>query len=326
MSFNIYCKKELANQKYENTCCEIAFLSAVIKSSAEIKRINNGFEVFIKTGIYDVYKTVQEILKTIYPFIQKIKVREINKNFSEKQYEIIIRKKEAKQILLDCKIIENDDKGQLIEKESFDKYLVSEKCCQKSYIKGVFIGCSTNNILITHNIYNKNNIKLSSGYKLQFRFNNERMANDFKDLLSKNEIYSKLSLSKKGYIVYMKNSESILDFLAYIDLKKCYMSLQNEIIFRQIRSNANRQSNCTAGNVSKTIKASFKQIEDIETIDRAIGIDSLDERLQDVALLRLANPEESLDDLVSLSSEGISKSGLNHRFRKIANIASKLGG
>ena len=102
------------------------------------------------------------------------------------------------------------------------------------------------------------------------------------------------------------------------------MNLSNEIIMRELRNKVNRQVNCINANINKTVEASLKQVNAINTIINTIGLDSLSEDLQEVAVLRLANQEESLDELLKLSTIKLTRSGLNHRFRKLIKKASTL--
>ena len=125
-------------------------------------------------------------------------------------------------------------------------------------------------------------------------------------------------------IVYLKGSESIEDTLTFIGASQCTLELMNMKIYKDIRNKANRLANCDAANIDKVVKAAMKQIEDIRLIDAAIGLDSLSEELREVAVLRLDNSDMSLQDIGESLSEPISRSGVNHRFRKLAKIAEEL--
>ena len=112
--------------------------------------------------------------------------------------------------------------------------------------------------------------------------------------------------------------------MALVGAYNSVLELQNELAVRELRNKVNRQTNCVNANISKTVEASLRQLHAIEVIEQTIGLDSLPEDLQVVALLRLANTEESLDELLKLSKIKLTKSGLNHRFRKLIKIADEL--
>ena len=140
------------------------------------------------------------------------------------------------------------------------------------------------------------------------------------------EITSKLSSRKKIFVLYLKDSEAIKDLLALVGAEQSVLDLSDEMAKRDLRNTVNRQVNCINANINKTIEASLKQIQAINYINKKIGLDSLPEDLQEVAVLRLANPQESMDELLKLSTIKLTKSGLNHRFRRILKIADILKG
>ena len=150
------------------------------------------------------------------------------------------------------------------------------------------------------------------------------MASLILDLLSNFDIFAKKVERRGQFVVYLNKFEQISDLLALLGATNSMLKLNNENAIRSVRNNINRQNNCLEANISKTISASLKQIDAINFIDSTIGISSLDPTLQDVALLRIANKEESLDNLVKLCNFEISKSGLNHRLNKIIKISNSL--
>ena len=125
-------------------------------------------------------------------------------------------------------------------------------------------------------------------------------------------------------MLYLKEASQICDLLAIIDATSCNLQLQNEIVAREMRNQVNRETNCFSANVAKTISASAKQLDAIEKIRTSIGLEKLDPDLCEVALLRIANQEESLDELLALSTIKLTKSGLYHRFKKIIKIAQSI--
>ena len=129
---------------------------------------------------------------------------------------------------------------------------------------------------------------------------------------------------KNAFVLYVKDVNTIQDLLALLGANKAVLDLSNEIVTRELRNKVNRQVNCINANINKTVEASLKQVAAINTIIKTIGLESLSEDLQEVAVLRLANQEESLDELLKLSTIKLTRSGLNHRFRKIMKIASTL--
>lgn len=190
----------------------------------------------------------------------------------------------------------------------------------KSFVVGAFLGCATSSIKISL----KPEEKTTSGYHLEFDSKNEEFLKLLCTLLANFNINGKIIKRKNTFVLYVKDAENVSDTLALVGASDSVLTLQNEIVKREFRNKINRQTNCESGNISKMVSASMKQIEAIEKIERKVGLDSLSEDLQEVALLRLANPEESLTDLLKLSTLNLTKSGLNHRLRKLIVIAYNL--
>ena len=190
----------------------------------------------------------------------------------------------------------------------------------KMFCKGAYIGTATSSIKISNSPENKT----TSGYHLEFDSKNHDYLINLSSYLASFDISPKIIKRKNYYVLYIKDAEQVSDTLALVGAFSSVVSLQNEIVKREFRNKINRQTNCESGNITKLVSASMKQIAAIEKINESIGISSLDPELEEVAILRLANPEESLSDLLKLSTLKLTKSGLNHRLRKIIAIADNL--
>ena len=129
---------------------------------------------------------------------------------------------------------------------------------------------------------------------------------------------------KAKTVVYLKEGEQISDFLGAIGATGSLMKLENARILRDIAGNINRQVNFEAANLKKTGIASLRQLEDIELIERTIGIRSLPPNLGSAALLRLENPDKSLTELAEASDPPVGRSGMNHRLQRIKEIADRI--
>ena len=164
----------------------------------------------------------------------------------------------------------------------------------------------------------------SIGYHLEFSSKNYGFLSMLSEYLAEFEINAKLLKRKKTYVLYIKDAEQVSDTLALVGANSSVIELQNEIVKRELRNKINRQTNCESGNITKMVNASIKQLEAIDKIESTIGLSALPPDLEEVAILRIANPEESLTDLLKLSTLNLTKSGLNHRLRKLISIADNL--
>ncbi len=133
---------------------------------------------------------------------------------------------------------------------------------------------------------------------------------------------AKTAVRRGQYIVYIKDSESIEDTLTFIGAQNCTLEIMNVKIYKDVRNKANRIANCDSANIDKVVNAAMKQTEDIRIIEAADGLDSLPDELREVAEIRLENIDMSLKEIGEILS--ISRSGVNHRFKRIARIAGDI--
>ena len=133
---------------------------------------------------------------------------------------------------------------------------------------------------------------------------------------------AKTAVRRGQYIVYIKDSESIEDTLTFIGAQNCTLEIMNVKIYKDVRNKANRLANCDSANIDKVVNAAMKQTEDICLIESSDGLESLSDELREVAEIRLENMDMSLKEIGEILS--ISRSGVNHRFRRIARIADDI--
>jgi DNA-binding protein WhiA len=159
---------------------------------------------------------------------------------------------------------------------------------------------------------------------MEFTVPEEGLAEQLSTLLGDIGVTAKTVLRRGQHIVYIKGSESIEDTLTFIGAQQCTLELMNVKIYKDVRNKANRIANCDAANIDKVVDAAMKQIEDITYIEKTKGLDYLSDELRELAELRLDNVDMSLKEIGDNLTVPISRSGVNHRFRKIAKIAEDL--
>lgn len=179
-------------------------------------------------------------------------------------------------------------------------------------IAGIFLACGSVN-------------NPEKKYHLEFVMPHIQLCNDFGLLLLENySVLAKQTERKKAQIVYIKESDNIIDLLTIMGATNCSLEFINVKMMKELRNKINRAVNCDNANIEKTLRAAEKQVADIELIEETIGLASLPESLREMAELRYENPDISLKDLGSLAEPPISRSGVNHRLTRISEIAEKL--
>ncbi|PWS22995.1 DNA-binding protein WhiA, partial [Enterococcus faecium] len=130
---------------------------------------------------------------------------------------------------------------------------------------------------------------------------------------------------KNGFITYLKEAEKITEFLSIIGATSALLHFEDVRIMRDMRNSVNRLVNCETANLNKTINAAVRQIDNIKYIQSTVGLEALPERLREIAALRIANEDVTLKELGEMLTTGqVSKSGINHRLRKLDQIAERL--
>ncbi len=163
-------------------------------------------------------------------------------------------------------------------------------------------------------------------YHLEFTPPAQQLYFDLDSILQGFGISARRTERKGHAVLYIKDSENIEDILTFIGAKQCTIDLINIKIYKDMRNKVNRIANCDAANIEKVINASSRQIKDIITVQEAGLFDSLSEELREVAQLRIDYPEYSLQEIGENLTKPIGRSGVNRRFRKIAEMADEIRG
>lgn len=220
-------------------------------------------------------------------------------------FTLTVESKEDRHKLLEYFKIDNS-KPLCIETEKFlkEKYY-------SFFVAGAFMVCGSIN-------------DPSKEYHLEFVTPDEILSEQLGKILSSFGIQAKFTVRKNSYIVYIKESENIEDLLTIMGASRCTLNLMNVKVEKEMRNKVNRAVNCDSANIEKALNASEKQIKNISLIENKIGIKSLPEELQEIAELRLANPDFNLKEISENLDPPISRSGANHRFIRLAKIAENL--
>ena len=166
--------------------------------------------------------------------------------------------------------------------------------------------------------------KVDEFFRVTFAMTDEQTAAFLKEQMAAFFVHAKIILRKQKYILYLKDSEEIIQILNVMEAHKSLMELENIRIIKEMRNSANRQSNCDSANINKMVRTAARQVEDIRYIEETIGLEQLAPTLREMAQVRLDNPDVSLQELGTYLDPPVGKSGVNHRLRKLKEIAEGL--
>ena len=305
MSFTMNVKEEICTKDFpmlEN----IAELSGYIRSNWK-KDID---KIELVTENAKIAKRLYTLIKRIYGVETTFENRKLA-NFSKKMLYVIIIKNKVVSILRDLSLIDEDNNFIDSPKE----YITGSIEEEKAYIRGSFLSKGS----ITDP---------KSGYHLEMLYDNKFEAVFVQRLLNNFNLNSKIIIRDTKYMVYIKEAEKVSDFLKIVGAVKETLYYENVIIEKEQKNITNRLNNCEQANIDKIIMSANKTIEEIDKIDEILGLDMLDEKIQETCNYRKKYPEVSLEELAKImtieTGNKVGKSGLNHRFRKIKSIYENL--
>lgn len=307
MSFASETKKELTTIETSG-CCTKAELSALIRMNGSLSFSNRQLVVNIQTENAAIARRIYVLIKRNYEAQVELLVRK--KMRLKKNNVYIVRLKEkAKHILEDLGIVED---GFAFVYQISDR-ITAKDCCRRAYLRGAFLaGGSVNN-------------PETSSYHLEVFSMYEEHNEALCSLMNTFGLNAKTLERKKGFITYLKEAEKISDFFSITGAHSALMRFEDVRIVRDMRNSVNRLVNCETANLNKTIGAALRQVENIKFIDQTVGLGILPDRLREIAELRVLHQDVTLKELGEMvSGSAISKSGINHRLRKIDEIADKI--
>lgn len=306
MSFASEVKKELTGLEVHREHAK-AELAALIRMNGSLGLVNQQFILNVQTENAAIARRIYALLKDHYHVRSELLVRKKMKLKKNNVY-IVRLKQDTKKILADLDIMEG-----LVFQSHVSKQITENPQKIRSYLRGAFMASGSINNPET------------SRYHLEIYSTYEEHNEDIYKMLNYYRLNAGILERRNGYISYLKGAEKIADFLTLIGATNSMLKFEDVRIIRDMRNSVNRLVNCETANLNKTINAASKQINNIHYIEQMVGLNALPDKLQEIAELRLNYPEVSLKELGEMmTTASISKSGINHRLRKINEFAEEL--
>ncbi|MGR3741538.1 DNA-binding protein WhiA [Companilactobacillus sp. DQM5] len=283
-------------------------LAALLRMNGSLAIQDHHFVLSAVTENPVIARRIYSLLKQNYSVESDLLVRKKMKLKKNNQY-IVRLKNDTNRILKDLGIM---SEGGFQLNTDVPSEILNEEQRMRSYLRGAF--------LATGSVNNPE----TSRYHLEIYSLYESHSDDLLKMMNHFDLNARVTKRRNGYIVYLKEAEKIAEFLLVVGAKNSMMKFEDVRIVRDMRNSVNRLVNCENANLNKTVSAAAKQIENIKFLSNTVGLDSLPEKLREIAQIRLENPEVSLKELGDMVPSGaISKSGINHRLRKINQIAQE---
>lgn len=306
MSFATGVKEELAGLPLGGECCRRAELAGVVLAAGSLHLKAGGLQAEVVTDSPAIARRVYKLVKSLYgghPMIEQRERHRLNRVYS---YRVVVSPDAAaRRMLEDVGILGRGDVTIGIRPD-----LVRLSCCEGAFLRGLFLGCGSMS-------------DPGKGYRLDLVLQDEQLARSAASLLAGADIKARLSPREGSTALYVKEADHISAFLAMAGAHAGMLRLESVRVEKGVRNTVNRVVNCDTANLGKATRASAEQTDDILLIARTFGLESLPVALRETAGARLDNPDATLERLSELLGH-VSKSGLNHRFRRIGRIADDI--
>lgn len=306
MSYTIEIKKEISEIKSTNSEM-IAELSGFIRNNAYL----NNNTLYLTTENEFTIERLTSFFKKLYEVELNVEVKD-NLNFNKKNLYLLSTNSKVDLILKDIGYYDNNNNYL----ETPPTYIVGANEEIRAYLRGTF--------LCTGSI---NNPK-TSRYHMELLISKPNEAVFIQKLLNIFDLNAKILNREKGYMIYIKEAEKISDYIRILGANRAVLFFEDARIYREKKNQTNRLNNCEQANMDKVFLTAEKQLEQIKIIEESDSYELLDDRTKQAFDYRKKYPESSLKELSEIitleTGKSITKSGLNHRFRKIKELAKQL--
>ncbi|MCR5669862.1 MAG: DNA-binding protein WhiA [Butyrivibrio sp.] len=314
MSFSSEVKEELMGRFAGSRHCRLAEVAAIITHAGYITTDkDHKMVLYLQADNPQVHRKFFTLLKKAFNIVTSILEGASDVRHDGRVYRPVLTTEGGLEtVLLAVKIMESD--GTLRDLgEGASPMVTRNSCCKRAFLRDAF--------LCAGSISDPN-----KGYHLEFVCTHEAQALQLQELIESFDIEARIVLRKKYYVLYVKEGAAIVDLLNIMEAPVSLMNLENLRIVKEMRNSVNRRVNCEVANITKTVNAAAKQIEDITYIRDHYGFNRLQDGLRQMAEVRLDHPDATLLELGSFLDPPVGKSGVNHRLRKLGELADRIRG
>lgn len=295
MSFSSDVKAELARQCSKSRHCQLAELAGMLELEGVVEKEHLTLELKLASDNELLTQKFQMLIRQAFGF-------EVKQGLNERQSREILQALRWNRVM---------QEAIPLEKQRTDGLLVQRICCKRAFIRGAFMAAGS--------ISDPN-----KSYHFEIVCHTMEQAMQLQQLMGNFDADAKIVERKERFVLYLKEGSQIVDMLNVMEAYVALMQLENVRILKEMRNSVNRKVNCETANINKTVNAAVKQLEDIRKIQSVIGFDDLPGPLAEMAQVRLEHPEATLKELGTFLDPPVGKSGVNHRLRKLAEMAENL--
>ena len=328
MSFSAKVKEEIGNHCSNGRHCQIAELLALVLAVGEVELKDGQVKLIIKLENELIADKINQLVDKV--FHKEVILKRQSRYIEIDNQDMIDMLLQTIKLSDYVDYLEEDwldeeelqyfdedmtmyvaSRGVSLQNCHFPRQVIQKDCCKKAFIRGMFLAAGSVN-------------DPNKAYHFEIVVHNKEMADTVQEVINSFSLDAKVVKRKKYYVVYLKEGSMIVDILNVMEAYVSLMDMENVRILKDMRNDINRRVNCETANIKKTVNAARRQIEDIEYIEKTKGLKYLNDSLRQLAELRLEEPDANLVEHGEMLNPPVSKSGVNHRLRKISSIAKGL--
>lgn len=307
VSYSSQTKEELCRFEPDSVCCLLAELSGIVSAAGSVVyRGGGGKRLAIETENSAVARRAYSLLREVFDASPELSTMHRARLGGRNAYRVEVGGDEASFVLEGCGI-------EVSQRRGVPREITVRKCCRMAFLRGVFLACGS----VTDP---------EKEYHLEFALEDEAFAAALVRLIARFELKAHVIARRQTTLVYLKGQSEITDMLSILGAQTARFAMEDAYIRKELRNNANRAVNCDSANVQRAVAASSRQAQAISRLLAARGEQSLPPALAQTARMRLAHPELSLEELGRMLDPPLGKSGVNHRLRRLEQMAQELDG
>lgn len=314
MSFSLEVKEELSKHIGSSRHCQLAEIAAIIDGAGFIKKSESGeITLYLQDDNPLIVRKFFTLLKKAFNIGTSILESVPNIKENGRIYRPVVTDQKAiRSVLGAIKMIDSDSNIRDVS-DGISRQVTRNSCCKRAFLRDSFMCLGS--------ISDPN-----KGYHLEFVCTSEAQALGLQEMIESFDIKAMIVRRKKYFVLYIKEGSGIVDLLNIMEAPVSLMNLENLRIVKEMRNSINRRVNCEVANITKTVNAATKQIEDITYLRDHYGFENLHVNLREMAEVRLEHPDATLMELGTYLDPPVGKSGVNHRLRKLSELADKIKG
>ena len=305
-------KEELVRLPMGKSCCQLSEIQAMTQTSGHLSFRGRG-RILVQYRMENTgaVRRLFQLLKTRLGVNPSLHYTQTRKLGGRRTWVLTLGEEDSRALLLALHMIETDEDGGTTMKRTVPRHPLTRQCCRRAFLRGAFLGAGT--------VSNP-----EKGYHLEWNAEDDRLAETLVRLTEKSDIPAKTFVRRGRQVVYLKEADRIAGMLALMGASGSVLEMENIRIKRQTRLRAARAANCDEHNSEKMLDAAMRQAEACRNISLQVGLFTLPPALREIARARMEHPEMSLTELGEMMEPKLSKSAVNHRLRRLMEIAEGL--